>query len=125
MKSFKVTTTYGQVLCRHTTTCTMTAGIDARKSGHIALQLWGKDGPFATLTTNPTGLRGLKRNVSCVDTNNCPWAPALIKRLGIGKPTGHYVYSGFCAFPVYSFDIDKVREICGKIPAELERSEKK
>ena len=108
MKEFKVTTRFG------TETCTMSASKYADRQGHIAIQLWCEDGPFATITLNHAGLRGLSRNVSCVDTNNCPWAPALIKRLKIGEPTGHYLHSGFCSYPVYNFDTAKIAEYTGK-----------
>ena len=107
LKSFKVTTPFG------TETCTMSAS-NYGKKGHIALQLWCEDGPFATITVNLPGLRGMKQNVSAVDVNNCPWAPALIKRLGIGKDTGHYLCSGFCVYPVYEFDMDRIAYYTGK-----------
>lgn len=108
MKEFTVTTMFGAERC------TMSASKYADRQGHIALQLWCEDGPFATITLNHAGLRGLSRNVSCVDTNNCPWAESLIKRLKIGEPTGHYLHSGFCSYPVYKFDLSKIAEYTGK-----------
>lgn len=108
MKEFTVTTPFG------TETCTMSASKYADKAGHIALQLWCEEGPFATITVNLPGIRGESKNVSCVDTNNCPWAPALIKRLKIGEPTGKYMNSGFCVYPVYKFDLSKIAEYTGK-----------
>lgn len=107
-KPFTVTTMFGKERC------TMSASKYADKAGHIAIQLWCADGPFATLTVNLPGVRTMPKNVSCVDTNNCPWAPALIKRLKIGKPTGHYLHSGFCSYPVYTFDLDKIAEYTGR-----------
>lgn len=81
---------------------------------HIALQLWCEDGPFATLTTN-LAPKGTDKNIQAVDTNNCPWAPALIKRLKIGTPTGKYVHSGFCTYPLYEFDMERIAYYtCGK-----------
>ena len=108
MKEFTVTTLFGK------TRCTMSASKYADKAGHIALQLWCDEGPFATLTVNLPGVRTMPKNVSAVDTNNCPWAPALIKRLKLGIPTGHYLHSGFCSYPVYSFDVSKIAEYTGK-----------
>ena len=77
-KSFKVTTPFG------TEVCTMSSSNYAQ-GNHIAIQLWCEDGPFATLTTN-LAPKGTDKNIQAVDTNNCPWAPALIKRLKIGEP---------------------------------------
>ena len=30
----------------------------------------------------------------------------------LGKPTGHYGYSGYCSYPEYKFDMDEVRNYC-------------
>ena len=108
MKEFTVTTQFGK------TRCTMSASKYADRQGHIALQLWCEDGPFATITVNLGGIGEFEKNVSAVDTNNCPWAPALIKRLNIGTPTGEYVRSGFCAYPLYTFDLERIREYTGR-----------
>lgn len=72
---------------------------------HIAIQLYCEEGPLATLTTNIPGIEAYPRNFSCVDTNNCPWGENLVDELGIGKPTGWYLRSGFCTYPVYEFNI--------------------
>lgn len=104
MKEFKVTTPFGAETC---TMSTATCG------GHIHIQLWCEDGPFATLTRN-LAPRGTARNVTAVDTNNCPWAESLIKRLKIGTPTGNYVRSGFCMYPLYAFDTDRIAAYTGK-----------
>ena len=67
-------------------------------------------GPMARLTTNlPHYLLGC-RDDAFVDTNNVPDAPELIERLGIGEPLGAYGLSGRCRYPVYRFDMEKMRE---------------
>lgn len=78
-----------------------------------AISVWSADdGPIASLTTNVRGIHNFAGDCSAVDTNNAPWAPALINKLQIGKPTGHYVTSGFCACPVYKFDLERIAEMC-------------
>lgn len=78
-----------------------------------ALSVWSEeDGPIANLTVNVRGIRNYAGDCSAVDVNNAPWAPALINKLQIGKPTGHYVTSGYCAYPVYKFDLERIAELC-------------
>ena len=75
----------------------------------IELEIWNlEDGPIATLTRYITATSS--ENAAYVDTNNCPWAEKFIKELGIGKATGNYTRSGFCTYPEYEFDMDKLRE---------------
>lgn len=64
--------------------------------------------PFAHLTTN-TGLVMPEDNFAVVDTNNYPWAERLIERYGLGEFES-ITCSGFCKYPVYSFDMDKLKE---------------
>jgi len=74
-------------------------------NNHVAIQLFCEEGPLATLTTNIYGIENYPENYSCIDTNNCPWGEDLVAELGIGKPTGNYLSSGFCMYPVYEFII--------------------
>jgi len=53
----------------------------------------------------------LKDNQAYVDTNNSEFAPKLIKELGIGKPLGKTRNSGFCTYPLYEFDLEKIGEV--------------
>ena len=110
MKSFKVTTPFG------TETCTMSASSYADKGAHLAIQLWCDEGPFATMTVNlPAQSRKYAGNFSFVDVNNCPWAPALIKKLSIGKPVaGVYANSGWCSYPLYEFDLVAIAKYTGR-----------
>ena len=81
-------------------------------NGNLAILLMEKvDGhyePFADLTTN-TGLLMPSDNFAVVDTNNCSWAERLIERYGLGEFES-ITCSGFCRYPVYSFDMDKLKE---------------
>ena len=73
---------------------------------------------FAILTVNLSDaleevMEGipLPHNVQAVDVNNCPWAEDFIKDNNLGKPLGVYITSGFCTYPLYIFDLDKLVDI--------------
>lgn len=40
-----------------------------------------------------------------VDTNNFPDAEKFLKATGLGEPTGRTRQSGFCAYPLYAFNL--------------------
>lgn len=51
-----------------------------------------------------------------IDINNHPEAPELIEKAGIGKPYTKFgqpvfMQSGYCKFPLYQFDREKLEEI--------------
>ena len=81
-------------------------------NGNLAITLLEKTEygyePYAFLTTN-TGLFLPDDNLAVVDTNNCPWAERLIERYGLGEFFS-VTASGFCRYPVYSFDMEKLKE---------------
>ena len=64
--------------------------------------------PFATLTVNTQTV--LPANQAAVDTNNFPEAIQLIEEYRLGIPTGDYVYSGYCRYPVYEFNIQELKD---------------
>ena len=71
--------------------------------------------PFAILTVNlPDSLfnegKDLPPYVQAVDTNNCWWAEDFIKENNLGTPLGISVPSGYCEYPLYSFDLSKLVE---------------
>lgn len=76
-------------------------------NGNLYIGLHEDDGPFADLTTN---IASLGDSCAAIDTNNCPWAEELIKRYKLGEKTGYSLRSGFCDYPVYRFNMDKVKE---------------
>lgn len=81
-----------------------------RNNKALALSLYdAEDGcPYATLTVNLPDSAALAENEAYIDTNNCPWAEALILENKLGNPTGRYGRSGFCMYPLYSFDLSKI-----------------
>ena len=81
-------------------------------NGHIALSIVSlSEGPYAPITVNIDGIEAFGKNCSCVDTNNFPEVVDVIKDLGIGEPVGVNLKSGFCSYPVYKFDIDKINVV--------------
>lgn len=79
------------------------------KPKNLAIILDCDEGPFATLTVNLEGACPPK-DCAFVDTNNCPWAEGFIAAYELGKFLGAYGYSGFCQYPLYQFDLDKIPE---------------
>ena len=77
-------------------------------NGHIAIQLFCDEGPFATLTTNIDGIEEFEDDCSCLDTNNCPWAEEFVRDYDLGYFEGVYLYSGYCSYPVYRFNRDEI-----------------
>ena len=77
------------------------------ENGNLAITLFEPhEGPYATLTVNLS--KKLPKNQAYVDTNNCYWAEDFIKKNGLGKPLGEYGVSGWCRYPLYEFDLDKI-----------------
>lgn len=77
--------------------------------GGLAIQLFCDDGiPYATLTVN---LKKVPDGYAYVDTNNLPFAEEFINRYKLGKyVVGQDAISGFCVYPLYHFDMDKLNE---------------
>jgi hypothetical protein len=69
---------------------------------------------FATITVNV--IDTLPKDVQAVDTNNCPWAEEFLVKYNLAKPwldnngDKQYVFSGYCVYPLYKFNVDIIRE---------------
>lgn len=65
--------------------------------------------PFCNLTVNlfESAIWGDK-DTAFVDTNNCPWAEEFIAEHELGEPVGYSASSGFCTYPLYKFNLEKV-----------------
>ena len=75
---------------------------------NTCMQLYDVEGmPFATLTVN---IDELPKDYACIDTNNCPWAERFMKENDLGTPTDLRMRSGFCTYPVYRLNLDKIPE---------------
>lgn len=69
-----------------------------------------KEGPFGAITVNIEASDFLADQTHAfVDTNNCPWAEEFIAKHGFGKPVGLMGESGYCMYPLYEFDLEKLR----------------
>ena len=93
-------------------------------NGNLCISMYYKeDGewlPYGELTTNlPTRLPPY---CGYVDTNNLSGAIDFIEKYGLGQNTGLEAQSGFCRYPMYLFDAEKLRELCPEGMAEYERS---
>lgn len=75
---------------------------------NLLIELWDNKGNRDILTK--MFIKTDDKTISFVDTNNHPTAEEFIERYGLGKPTGKYVRSGFCMYPEYVFDLDKLNE---------------
>ena len=81
-------------------------------NGHVALSIFSpEEGPIASITVNTDGIALSPKNFSCVDRNNFPEGEHIISELGIGKPTGYTIRSGFVNYPEYEFDMDAIKAL--------------
>ena len=64
--------------------------------------------PFADLTVNISA--PCPDYCGYVDINNCPELEGFIEKHGLGEFTGLMGNSGFCSYPLYLFDPEKLRE---------------
>jgi hypothetical protein len=65
--------------------------------------------PFANLTVNLTDSDFITEDDHAfVDTNNCPWAEEFIRNNQLGEFADMYGFSGFCMYPLYKFNLEKI-----------------
>ena len=66
--------------------------------------------PYSNLTTN----LGAKVPDYCayIDINNLPEALRFIEEHNLGEFTGIVGFSGFCEYPLYMFNVERLRELC-------------
>lgn len=74
----------------------------------LCIRIVEDDGEGVAILTVCLDAIGLKSNEAFVDTNNCPWADSFIETYELGTFTGKKKPSGYCVYPLYQFDMDKV-----------------
>lgn len=76
----------------------------------LAITAWSRtDGPIAHITVCLDDAT-LGPNRSYVDTNNCPWAPEWIEENRLGAKTKWTARSGYCTYPMFEFDMERIME---------------
>jgi hypothetical protein len=87
---------------------------DYSNNDNLAIQLinsnkeYGYDEPYAIMSVNLD--QTLPSNFAYVDTNNCKWATEFIEKNNLGVDTGKTRQSGWCEYPLYMFDFEKIKE---------------
>ena len=76
--------------------------------------------PFADLTVNISA--PCPDYCGYVDINNCPELEGFIEKHGLGEFTGLMGSSGFCSYPLYLFDPEKLREVAPEGMENFERT---
>ena len=65
---------------------------------------------FTVLTVNIEDFPTKDSSYAFVDTNNNPWAEQFLVENEIATPVGFSVPSGYCMYPLYKFDLSKIKE---------------
>lgn len=78
----------------------------------ISFQLYEKVGewdwePYGTLTKSLPEYQ-IGSDEGFLDTNNMPGAEVFVKEYQLAVPTGRSVISGYCIYPLYRFDLDRI-----------------
>ena len=47
-----------------------------------------------------------------VDINNMPNATYFLEEYELGEPTYDFGFSGFCMYPIYKLNMDRIKEVC-------------
>lgn len=83
-----------------------------QSNNRLAIQAYNnEDGPIATISVNlPSEKISDPDHEFFVDVNNCPWAEDFLQENGIAVPVYAIGFSGWCAYPLYSTDIEKWKE---------------
>lgn len=78
-------------------------------NGNLAIEAYDADNgePYASVTVN-LGL--LLPEFAFIDVNNFPEIKEILESLGIAKYAGATRCSGYCKYPLYQFEMDKLKE---------------
>ena len=67
-----------------------------------------EEGQIAVITKRLNN-RNLGAGMAYVDDNNCLWAAEFIKANKLGDFTHVYFKSGYCSYPLYKFDLKRIK----------------
>lgn len=81
----------------------MYVGLTTKEDGHIE--------PFGNATVNISHTPA-PDYCGYLDTNNLPAIEKFVRENDLGEPTGVVGFSGYCTYPLYKFNADKLRELC-------------
>ncbi len=81
----------------------MYVGLTTKEDGHIE--------PFGNATVNISHTPA-PDYCGYLDTNNLPTIEKFVRENDLGEPTGVVGFSGYCTYPLYKFNADKLRELC-------------
>lgn len=101
---------------------TLAAGVYAENGGLSVEMVSVEDGfrePYGSVTVNLSV--PVPPYCAFVDTNNMPEAVGFLAKNGIARPTGLQRQSGYCVYPLYQFDAEKMRGLCPDGMAAYER----
>lgn len=76
-------------------------------NGNLYVGLEDEEKELLDMTVNLDMI--LPPNQAFIDTNNFPDATMLINNNQLGKFTGRTAQSGFCTYPLYEFDMERLR----------------
>ena len=66
--------------------------------------------PWCDMTVNIPETRLSSQKCAFVDVNNAGYLVDFIRENGLGVQTGRVAHSGYCVYPEYEFDVDKIAE---------------
>ena len=88
--------------------------LEPRVELYTVYDFMGKELPgLAIVLDMPIQGADEKEQFAYVDINNCPFAPQLLNR-GFAKDTGLYKESGFCSYPLWTFEETVLKETGGE-----------
>lgn len=81
------------------------------KNGKLAIEMYCEDGePYGVITVNMRDDTLQSENTAFADTNNFPDIDKWLDLYGLAQDTGIQQISGYCAYPLMIFDLDKFYE---------------
>lgn len=84
--------------------------VDTYSNGTLYIGLMSNNDFYTDLTVNLGEF--LPYGCSYVNANDFPDATKFINDNKLGRFTGKVGYSGFCKFPLYRFDMERIKELC-------------